>query len=155
MSSLSVPMRCFLIVILIGWTAAFVCGLRCYIVTSGSMEPAIPVGSVCLVDTSVKYGEIQPGDVIAFRRGNGLVTHRVVAVTADGLETKGDANERSDGITTGPDNFHGKTIGYLPGMGYGLLFCKRFLLQWSIPILLGAWLLQVFRERKGGSCESN
>ena len=77
-------------------------GFRPYIVLSGSMEPALHVG-----------------DIIAYEAGNGaLVTHRVITITAQGMETKGDANEVSDGITTTKENFHGKTIGSIPGIGY-------------------------------------
>ena len=33
------------------------------------------------------------------------VTHRVKAVTREGIETKGDANDHSDGISVNPENF--------------------------------------------------
>ena len=83
-------------------------GFRPYIVLSGSMEPALHVGSICMVNTKAEY-----------EAGNGaLVTHRVITITAQGMETKGDANEVSDGITTTKENFHGKTIGSIPGIGY-------------------------------------
>lgn len=137
------------------WVAAFLWGIRCYIVTSGSMEPAIPTGSICLVDVRADYEKIQTGDVIVFLRGRGLVTHRVVEVTAEGLETKGDANERSDGITTGPENFRGKTIGYVPYVGYVLVFCRRFLWQWSTAILLGGVLMILFVRKTARQEETN
>ena len=116
-------------------------GIRLYVVMSGSMEPEIPVGSLCIIDTHADYDEVQAGDVIAFWRGRSLVTHRVVAVTPDGLETKGDANERSDGITTQEDNFHGKYVGDVPYIGYGVAICKNpsvqcFLVVWILALLL-------------------
>lgn len=94
-------------------------GFRPYIVLSGSMEPALHVGSICMVNTKAEYDDIHVGDIIAYEAGNGaLVTHRVITITAQGMETKGDANEVSDGITTTKENFHGKTIGSIPGIGY-------------------------------------
>ena len=94
-------------------------GFRPYIVLSGSMEPQIHVGSICLVNTEAGYDDIHVGDIIAYEAGNGaLVTHRVITITAQGMETKGDANEVSDGITTTEENFHGKTVGSIPGIGY-------------------------------------
>ena len=63
-------------------------GYRPYIVVSASMEPAISVGSVCLINTHVKYSDIKEDDIIAYRAPNGsMVTHRVIRRTDDGLET--------------------------------------------------------------------
>ena len=76
-------------------------GIRPYVVLSGSMEPVIRTGSLCFVYRRADYEDICTGDIIAFHvQGGNLVTHRVIAVTEEGLETKGDANELSDGITT-------------------------------------------------------
>ena len=47
-----------------------------------------------------------------------LVTHRVIAVTNAGFETKGDANNVSDGISTNKTNYKGKTILSIPYAGY-------------------------------------
>ena len=108
---------------------AYLLGYRCYIVMSGSMEPQLPTGSLCLVDTRVEYETIGVGDVIVYAQHNGLVTHRVVAVTEDGLETKGDANDISDGIRVTRANFGGKTMGAIPGLGYVLYWLKQPLVQ--------------------------
>ena len=128
-------------VLAVAWGLAFACGIRWYIVMSGSMEPDIRTGSVCFVDTRAVYEEIREGDVIAFYRGSGLVTHRVIAVTEAGLETKGDANPRSDGITVAPDNFHGKTVGSLPYAGYVLYVLKKPEILWISCIAMAVILL--------------
>ena len=73
-------------------------GYEMYQVLSGSMEPAIPVGSVIYVKQSVPE-EIQAGEIIAFFREEGdVVTHRVVDnhTVERELITKGDANEIQD-----------------------------------------------------------
>lgn len=104
----------------------FFCGVRPYITMSGSMEPDIRTGSICFVNTKTAYSEITEGDVIAYQTSNGgLVTHRVIAVSEEGMETKGDANEVSDGITTTAANFHGKTLFSIPFVGYVLKFLQQ------------------------------
>ena len=89
------------------------------IVLSGSMEPEIKTGSLCFIDERAAYEEIRKGDIIAFESSLGtVVTHRVVRVTDRGLETKGDANEVSDGVTTGKDNLRGRYLFCIPCLGY-------------------------------------
>jgi signal peptidase len=66
---------------------------RVYVIHTGSMSPTIPPRSAVLV----REGRYQPGQVIAFRRPGGIVTHRLVSLNADGtLNTKGDANRSLD-----------------------------------------------------------
>lgn len=94
-------------------------GIRPYIVMSGSMEPAILTGSLCFVNTNAEFADVREGDVIAFRSAMGtLVTHRAVAVTEDGVETCGDNNRVTDGITTTEKNYVGETVASLPYAGY-------------------------------------
>lgn len=94
-------------------------GIRPFIVMSGSMEPVIPTGSICFVDTKASYSEIEPQDTIAFTVGNHmLVTHRVIRITEKGMETKGDANEVSDLQLVTDTNYIGKTMFSIPYLGY-------------------------------------
>lgn len=72
-------------------------GYDAYNIVSGSMEPAIPVGSVIYV----KYEEpkeIQEGDVIAFFSGTSVIAHRVTEnrIIEGVFVTKGDANPLED-----------------------------------------------------------
>ena len=70
-------------------------GIEPFVVQSGSMSPEIETGSVSFINRREKYENIRVNDIIAFKTPNGnQVTHRVVSVTNNGLETKGDANER-------------------------------------------------------------
>lgn len=105
--------------------ALFFLVLRPYVVLSGSMEPAIATGSVCLVNIRADYDEIREGDIVAFRSSTGMpVTHRALAVTEEGVETKGDANDVSDGITVTQKNFIGETVCAVPYLGYAVMFLK-------------------------------
>lgn len=74
---------------------------RLVIVYSGSMEPALPVGSL-VVMSPVEPTSIMVGDIIAFNppaNPDVIICHRVIEVT-DGESpafcTKGDANEVPD-----------------------------------------------------------
>jgi len=58
------------------------------VVTTASMSPTITPYSVVLVHR----GQYEVGQPISFQTPNGVVTHRLIAVNADGtLATKGDA----------------------------------------------------------------
>lgn len=76
------------------------CGYHIYSVVSGSMEPAIPTGSLVYIKETEPEG-IQPGDVIAFygaADSASIITHRVVEnrVVMGEFVTKGDANQTPD-----------------------------------------------------------
>jgi len=109
-----------LLIVAIG--AVFVlnaCGLKPFIIKSGSMEPAIMTGSVCFVDTKAEFDDIEVGDVIAFKVATGeAVTHRAISIVDGYVETKGDANDASDGFTTSKDNFMGQNLITIPRLGY-------------------------------------
>ena len=97
-------------------------GYEIYSVVSGSMEPALPVGSAVFV----KYADaetIEPGAIIAFMEGNDTVTHRVVEnyKISRELVTKGDANETADFDPVPYGSVIGKVEYYVPVLGYYLI----------------------------------
>jgi signal peptidase I len=92
------------VVALLTVLATSVLGFRVALVTSGSMQPAIPEGSAALVRT-VGADSIQPGDVVSVDRAGQIpVLHRVVGIDdppgIDGpvrdLTLRGDANDAID-----------------------------------------------------------
>lgn len=75
-------------------------GYHIYSVVSGSMEPAIPTGSLVYIKEAEPEG-IAVGDVIAFygaADSASIITHRVVEnrVVMGEFSTKGDANQTPD-----------------------------------------------------------
>lgn len=85
-------------------TPPTVLGVAPMVVLSGSMsgtaEDHIEVGDL-IFTTKPDTEALQVGDVVAFKDGNVVVTHRIVAVTADEsgkkqFITKGDANNTED-----------------------------------------------------------
>lgn len=112
--------------VIIGLAAVFLIawglGYEPRIVMSGSMEPTIKTGSICWINKNAAYEDIKEGDIIAFGiESDGetvLVTHRAINITEEGIETKGDNNDDSDGVTTTKDNFVGQNILAIPYIGY-------------------------------------
>jgi signal peptidase len=99
---------------------------RVYTALSGSMEPAVPFGSVIIL-RPVSADRIAAGDIIAFRRPDRtaqLVTHRVVGIE-DGAEgsvfiTKGDANPVPDAWRIPATGDGWRYVFGIPYLGYVL-----------------------------------
>ena len=109
------------VILIVGITfiVLFLIGFEPFVVESGSMEPTIHTGSISFINKHAKYENIKENDVIAFSIPSGKkVTHRVINITDMGMETKGDNNENSDGISTTKDNFIGKNVFSIPKAGY-------------------------------------
>jgi len=130
---------------------------RAYIVQSGSMEPALPVGSIVFTRTNSNYAK---GEIITFKTNNSdtLVTHRIVdTVTENGEEfylTKGDANEEVDSGKVAMNQVIGRSFLSVPGFGYFADFVrtpKGFVIFVIIPasIIIYEELKAVIRELKG------
>ena len=120
-------------------------GVRFFAVTSGSMEPTIPTGSMLLVDTK-PTSEIAEGDIITYQKTNpnssepSIVTHRIDSiehterqreysdpeiedkdagtVQVYEFKTKGDANQDPDNYTVLPGEILGVYQWHVPKVGY-------------------------------------
>ncbi|MBP3700695.1 MAG: signal peptidase I [Lachnospiraceae bacterium] len=97
-------------------------GYQIYHITSGSMEPEIPTGSIILAK-EIDPIELQPRDVIVFYGGQGAdaaVTHRVVENQRDDrkLVTKGDANAGNDVLPVPYQNVVGRMEWSIPALGF-------------------------------------
>ncbi len=96
-------------------------GLHIYTVVSGSMEPAIPTGSLVYVrETSPE--QVGAEEVIAFygaRDSASIITHRVVEnrVVMGEFITKGDANQTEDMNPIPYENFIGSVVYSIPALG--------------------------------------
>lgn len=88
-------------------------GYTFFEVISGSMSPAIEKGDLILVDLDTDY---EVGDIISFKSGNALVTHRIVEINGDTFVTKGDANNTVDAAIN-KDKIAGKVVKIFNGFG--------------------------------------
>lgn len=111
--------------ILLGVIAAFLplavprlLGYEIYEVISGSMEPAVPVGSIVYVKPAVPAA-IEEGAVIAYWSADSIVTHRVVKnrYVEGEFVTKGDANQEEDPLPVDYDSLIGEVVLHIPFLG--------------------------------------
>lgn len=80
-------------------------------VTSGSMEPALEVGDVCLVDKITDFSKLQKGELVVFYYGNqSKACHRIIEKRKDGYITKGDANSTADIFLLTENNYYGRVV---------------------------------------------
>ena len=94
---------------------------RVYVVHTGSMSPTIPSGSAVIVEQH-RY---RIGQVITFREHGETVTHRLVAVVADGTAvTKGDANRSTDPWRVAPQNIVGGVVLAPHWLGFALVYLR-------------------------------
>lgn len=113
--------------LLVVLVAPSIFGIRSYMVTSGSMEPVISVGSMVYV-RPVDYMDISVNDVITFLIDQDTrVTHRVVDIddAFQMFQTKGDNNDIPDASPVSYKNVMGKVILHIPYLGYLLSFLSN------------------------------
>jgi signal peptidase len=108
-------------------------------VYTGSMEPAIPVGSVVVIKP-VDPETLKVGDIICFQLSEPTsITHRIINITNEGFITKGDANEDPDQWIVKKENVIGKAVFTIPFIGYIGYFVRTpigFILLIIIPASL-------------------
>ena len=93
-------------------------GYEAYNIVSGSMEPALPVGSVVYV-AAAEPESIEAGEIIAFESGGSVVTHRVTEnrFVVGEFVTRGDANAREDLQTAPYSALIGRVEYHIPYIG--------------------------------------
>lgn len=111
-------------------------GYSTAIVVSGSMSPAIEVDDMVVIHRSDSYSR---KDIITYKDGKSLVTHRIEEITEDGYITKGDANNTTDAIVS-PDRVVGKVIFVIPKIGR-LISALRTPLGMCGIVLIGGLLI--------------
>lgn len=128
--------------------------VRLLAVESGSMAPKLPVGSVVIVKKADNY---EIGQIIAFNRGQAVITHRVMAWDNVGgktyYTTRGDANNMADLDKVPPEAVLGKVVVDVPLAGYLTTFVKTqtgFILLIMIPATIIIWteLLNIKNQTK-------
>lgn len=79
--------KSLLLSLLICLALLVVCGYKFMIVTSGSMEPTLPVGSLVVI-APCEYKDLELGDILTMDRGGVYVTHRVHGKILNGVEVQ-------------------------------------------------------------------
>ena len=103
-------------------------GYKPFIVMSGSMETTINIGDLVIVK-KVNSSSIHTGDIIAFKNGNIVISHRAKEVINDSgiykFKTKGDNNNVADDFIVNSDAIEGIFVNKIPGLGSILLFLGK------------------------------
>ena len=121
-----------------------VLGFSAAVVVTGSMSPAIEPGDLVVCRRSADYAV---GDVITFRSGAAIVTHRIVGDTPDGYTTQGDANNVADADPVPNGAIVGKVVFTVPKLG---IFIEKLRtpLGMTVLVLIGFALIELpkFKE---------
>lgn len=117
------------------------------VMTTGSMEPTIPVGSLVMLDkvSDSRSRSLRVGDIVTFHpkvgRPDELVTHRIQAVNVSPAgvtyTTKGDANQSEDLTQLEPSRVVGLYAGHVPRAGRMI----NGFSQWRVVALIALSLL--------------
>jgi signal peptidase len=114
-------------------------GVEPTVIYSGSMNPALDVGDIVLID-EVDVSSIEVGDVIQYvSEDNVFILHRVVEKYQDEkgqwfFITKGDANEKSDFSPVIQQNVKGKAVFTIPELGWVQIYMKEFFKSITAPL---------------------
>lgn len=90
-------------------------GYRAECVMSGSMEDTLSVGDIVVIKEAKTYSK---NDIVSFREGNSVITHRIIDIADDGFITKGDANNAADSEVVKQGDVIGREILIIPWIGY-------------------------------------
>jgi signal peptidase I len=128
-------------------TEAMEVGIYPRSITSTSMQPALPVGSLVLVQKQ-SAESYRVGDVVTFQMpGVGRVTHRIASIEQEQggywATTKGDAVANSDPYPMALADAEGKVQMSLPFLGYAWILLHTRGGFALVVILTGYWLLIV------------
>jgi signal peptidase I len=115
---------------------------KVFTVQSGSMEPAIHLGSLIFVKANSDYNV---GDIVTRSTNDpkATVTHRILSKKEENgqtiFETKGDANDSPDGENLSRDKIIGKEFFNIPYVGYPIGYARTttgFILLVIIPAVI-------------------
>lgn len=117
-------------------------GIKSYVILSGSMQPEIDIGDIVIVK-DVEENELQNKDIISFREGQTVITHRIIDIqTVDNekqFTTKGDNNNSADNNVISADVIEGKVITVIPFLGkIGIM------LKGKITIILAVIIFYIY-----------
>lgn len=131
-------------------------GWKPFIVLSGSMETEIYAGDVAVVK-EVDENTVKKGNIIAFRQGDIVITHRIEKIEIQNGEkviyTKGDNNAEIDKNTVSLEQIEGVFVFKISGLGNAAMFIQTptgIISCLSIPlgILIIMQISSSIKERK-------
>jgi len=146
----------FLLVVIVSTLGVFT-DYRLLVVQSGSMEPAIKVGSLVATEQRDEY---QVGDIITFQDSENpaiSITHRIVEIKEEQDEksfvTKGDTNQGADPEKVRASKVLGKVFLTIPYAGYVIAYTKTkqglaLLIVVPATLIIGSEIININSELK-------
>ena len=124
-------------------------GIKTYVIISGSMKPNIDIGDIVIVK---EEKNLHIGDVISYRKGQSVITHRIVNITEENegkkYRTKGDNNNTEDSEIILNENIEGKVIKIVPKLGNLALLLKNKMTIIIILIVLYVFISNNYKKNK-------
>lgn len=127
-------------------------GIKTYVIISGSMMPELEIGDIVVVKT-VLPEELKVGDLISYRKGQVIVTHRITKIvdSSDNKKefiTKGDSNNVEDSGNVSENSIEGKVIKKIPKLGNIAIIFKNKTIIITIIILYYIYLVRSQSKQK-------
>ncbi len=119
-------------------------GIKTYVIISGSMQPELEIGDIVIVK-KVGKNQLEKGDIISFRQGQNVITHRIYEIVTEDNETKiatkGDNNNVKDDKSITYADIEGKVIKKIPKLGLIALTLKGKMTILIIAIIVYIYLI--------------
>ncbi|SES07640.1 signal peptidase I [Salipaludibacillus aurantiacus] len=119
-------------------------GYEALIVLSDSMVPEFETQDLLIINQTKNPAV---GDVITFKQGETLVTHRLIGIKDGQFKTKGDNNDLADSSLVDPSEVQGVHQMTIPKFGYVISYLTSltgFITLIAAPILI-AVILEIFK----------
>ena len=118
------------------------------------MEPKINIGDI-VIEKSIKNKEeeIKIGDIISYRSGQTIITHRIINIEEDEngilrITTKGDNNNTEDSERILINNIEGKVIMIIPKIGYITLLLRDKIIIIVVFIIAYIYIEQIEKIKR-------
>lgn len=137
--------------------APYIFGYKPLVVLTGSMEPTFKTGSIIYYKHASRE-QIKEGDIITFKFGDSVVSHRVHKIEGNLYETKGDANNTVDAQKTEYNNILGKDLQMcIPYLGFYVKYINDniYLLIIVVVILILDFILSNLKTKEKEQNEFN
>ena len=136
-----------------------------FVVSSGSMIPALEVGDIILVNGGKRIDSLEIDEIIVFTlptnpSGDRVIVHRINGIIGldgeVGIKTKGDNNPSLDGWTVRERDYIGKVILRIPSIGWLAIWLAPPLNYYAVVLIVLVILAVEYgsgRRRDGGGFE--
>lgn len=124
-------------------------GYNPLVVISNSMNPTLKVGGL-LYYHKANMDELNINDILVYKSGDHIISHRIVDITEDGFITKGDANRVVDYNEIKYNQVLGRGTNWcIPYLGYyaDFIYTHKYLLVFGIGLILINLINDYYKER--------